>query len=87
MNEYDWKLMENISFAMGMIQMLLAAASWLILHNDGILIWSIIVLAFALYLSTYAHVKRVVEKEKDEEMLEEAHIEHPPEEPYEGNDK
>jgi Ca2+/Na+ antiporter len=80
MNEYDWRLVENIAFYLGMVQLLLASASWLVLHDTGILIWSIVVLAFALYLSTYAHVKRVVEKEKDEEMLKEARREHPPEE-------
>lgn len=71
MNERDWKMVENCSFIMGMLQLTVAVVSWFLLQEAGICIWSIAVLAFSLYLSTYAHVKRVTEREMDEEMLEE----------------
>ena len=79
MNETDWKLVENVSFALGMLQTLIAATMWLVLKDTGVVIWSIVVLAFSLYLSTYAHVKRVVEHEMDERMLKEARKKMPPE--------
>jgi len=79
MNETDWKLVENVSFALGMLQTLIAATMWLVLKDTGVVIWSIVVLAFSLYLSTYAHVKRVVEHEMDERMLTEAKKKMPPE--------
>jgi len=79
MNETDWKLVENVSFALGMLQTLIAACMWLVLKDTGVVIWSIVVLAFSLYLSTYAHVKRVVEHEMDERMLTEAKKKMPPE--------
>ena len=79
MNEADWKLVENVAFVLGMLQTLIAACMWLVLKDTGVVIWSIVVLAFSLYLSTYAHVKRVVEHEMDERMLTEARKKMPPE--------
>lgn len=79
MNEADWKLVENIAFALGMLQTLIAATMWLVVKDTGIVIWSVVVLAFSLYLSTYAHMRRIMEHEMDERMLTEAKKKMPPE--------